>query len=122
MKKQLMALLCAALLSACVTAGTKVDTAKASAFEKGRTTYSEVVSALGSPNSEATANDGTRTIVYSYTKASPRAQDFIPYVGLFISKSDVNSQIYTFGFDRAGVLQSVTNGMTQATANYGLLK
>jgi outer membrane protein assembly factor BamE (lipoprotein component of BamABCDE complex) len=96
-----MVVLAALMLAGCVSSGTKVDTTQIASFQKGKTTYAQVVQALGPPISVSTLSDGTRIIGYGYVHAEPRAASFIPVVGLFAGGADAQSQsvIFTFGPD-----------------------
>jgi len=109
------------LLSGCASSGTKVDPAKVQAFQRGKTTYSEVIGQLGAPQGDALADDGTRTVIYSYAQAKARPEDFIPYVGLFAGGADAKVSGYTFKFDRDGVLVSYATVSGQNSVNTGLL-
>ncbi|MDR3527403.1 MAG: hypothetical protein P4L57_08980 [Rhizomicrobium sp.] len=117
MRKLALILLC--LLSGCVSAGTKVDHSIVETFQRGKTTYQEVVSQLGQPNGNYVGADGSRTTVYVYTHSQARAQSFIPIVGAFVAKADANSETYTFVFDQNGVLKTIGQGNSQATAGLG---
>lgn len=108
-----------AVLAGCMSVGTEVDPGKVSAFERGRTTYADVVGQLGTPNADVIADDGTRAVVYSYTRAQARPASFIPIVGPLVGGADATTTGYTFKFDRNGVLTG--SGRTNAQASTGSL-
>lgn len=108
------------LLAGCMSAGTQVDPAKVSGFQKGVTTYAEVASALGAPNSVSDLSDGSKIAVYAYTHAAARPQSFIPILGPLVATADASMQTYTFTFDAAGVLRSRSSTQTQATSGMGV--
>ncbi len=108
------------LLSGCASSGTKVDPAKVQAFQRGKTSYAEVTGALGAPQADALADDGTRIVTYSYAHAQARAVDFIPYVGLFAGGADAKVTGYTFTFDKDGILVSYASVSGQNSVNTGL--
>jgi outer membrane protein assembly factor BamE (lipoprotein component of BamABCDE complex) len=114
-----LSLFLAAALVACASAGTKVDQSKVAAFQRGKTTYTEVITQLGTPNGAFTAADGSRSIVYMYTQVKTRPQSFIPLVGIFVAKADANSNVYTFTFGPDGVLKSYGASSSQATSGAG---
>lgn len=108
--------MCLILLAGCMSAGTAVDQTKVSGFQRGKTTYSEVVAALGQPNADTIIQDGSRVIVYTHTQAAACPQSFIPIVGPLVAKADATSDNYTFTFDPSGVLVSSGSTHTQATS------
>jgi hypothetical protein len=71
----------AGFLSGCAAAGVQVTEQQAQAFQVGRSTYADVVSALGEPTSVTSSSKGGRVAVYAYSAVSSRPQNFIPYVG-----------------------------------------
>lgn len=95
----------AVLLGACASTGTKVDQAALSGFERGKTTYTEVVTALGAPSQDAVNADGARQVIYSYAQATMRPETFIPYIGPLVGGMDTKSTAVVLKFDRAGILQ-----------------
>src|SRR5262249_5770169 len=86
-------------------------------FKAGKSTYGDVVAALGPPTSTTTSSNGKRSAVYSYAAVQARPQNFIPYIGPFISGYDTKSSAVTFEFDARGVLTSTSS--TQGTAGIG---
>ncbi len=112
------ALLLTILLAACVSVGTKVETEKLAAFKSGETTYSEVVAKLGAPQSTTKQSDGKKIIAYAYSKASPDAASFIPFVGAFVGSTDAENTIVSFIFDTNNKLESYSQ--TESKASYGV--
>ncbi len=108
---------CGVLLCSCISAGTAVDQNKVSEFVRGKTTYSEVIAALGQPNADTVMQDGAHIIVYTHTQAAARPQSFIPIVGPLVAKADATTDSYTFTFNPSGVL--VSYGATHAQATSG---
>ncbi|NDA63118.1 MAG: hypothetical protein EBX50_13925 [Chitinophagia bacterium] len=72
------------VLAACSSSGVKVDPNKLSGFEKGKTTYSEVIDTLGSPTQVMTLDDGRKIVTYSYYGVQARPESFVPIVGAFV--------------------------------------
>lgn len=118
MKKTLLILPIIFALASCVSAGTKIDTTKAAAFEKGKTTKAEVVAALGTPQTVGTQSDGKKILSYYYSSATPNAASFIPFVGLFAGKTKSELSIVTFVFSSDDKMESYT--ATQSNSTYGL--
>ena len=109
------------LLSACgVDQGQKIDTNQVSKFQTGKTTYAQVIAAMGTPASIQNHSDGTRVLVYVHTQAAPRAATFVPVVGLFAGGADVQQQSVVFTFDREGILKDYTTQDTQMCSGNGV--
>jgi hypothetical protein len=105
------------MLAGCVASGVKVSDEQAQSFRIGRSTYADVVEQLGPPTSSSLSSDGTRTANYSYSAASARPQDFIPYIGPLVSGYDTSSSAVTFVFDAHGVLKNMSS--TQSNVGIG---
>src|SRR6266850_1549897 len=88
----------AATLSGCAASGVQVTEQQAQGFQVGRSTYAEVVAALGDPTTVNSSSKGDRTAVYSYSAISSRPQNFIPYIGPWVSGYDTKSSAVTFVF------------------------
>jgi len=86
--------------------GTKVDQEKVSKFEKGKTTYAEVVQQLGKPTQSTINMDGTRTAIYIYSQSQMKAASFIPIVGAFVGGADTESTTTILNFDKHSMLTS----------------
>lgn len=96
-----------ATLTACsTTSGTKVDQSKLSEFKKGKTTYSQVVGVLGTPDSVSTNSEGAKTIRYMYINSGMDANSYIPVVGSLIGKNKTETSSTYLTFDKNDVLQS----------------
>ncbi len=107
-------------LSACAASGVQVTEQQISAFQKGKTTYPEVVSKLGAPNSNTISSDGTRIIAYVYSEAQTRPESFIPYIGALVGGMDVRTSVVTLAFDKNGVLKEYAASASQTGAGYNL--
>jgi len=101
------------LLTGCVSSGVRVDEANLTSFEKGKTSYSEVIGRLGQPTTNALMPDGRRMLIYSWMQARARPQGFIPLVGPFIGGADsrATSVIIWIGMD--GRLESYSASQSQ---------
>jgi hypothetical protein len=106
-----------ALLGGCAASGVQVSEQQARAFEVGKSTYADVVSALGEPTSVTSSSRGGRVAVYSYAAISSRPQNFIPYIGPWVAGYDRKSSAVTFVFDQSGVLAETNT--TQHTIGAG---
>lgn len=107
MKK--LILIAAAFTSACVSTGVKVDHTKLEDFHKGKTTYSDVVAALGQPTQTMYSDNGTKTIVYAYMSGQPRPESFIPFVGPLVGGADIETSSVNMDFDTKGTLVSMSS-------------
>jgi outer membrane protein assembly factor BamE (lipoprotein component of BamABCDE complex) len=105
------------MLFGCAAAGVQVSDQQAASFKVGKSTYGDVVAALGPPTSTITSSNGKRSAVYSYAAVQARPQNYIPYIGPFISAYDTKASAVTFEFDARGVLTSTSS--TQGAAGIG---
>jgi len=103
------------VLTSCAATGTKVEADRLTQFERGKTTYHEVVAALGKPTSMTLAADGSRQVIYSYTQNQMKWENFVPIVAMFSQGATAETTTVTLDFDPTGVLMSYTaaEGQTQ---------
>ncbi len=113
-------LLAAFLLTGCVSAGVRVDEANLHSFEKGKTTYSEIVARLGPPTTNSLLPDGRRMLMYSYVQATARPENFIPLVGAFVGGADSRSSNVILWIDQEGKLASFSTSESQYGVGRGL--
>jgi outer membrane protein assembly factor BamE (lipoprotein component of BamABCDE complex) len=99
-------LIAALSVASCAATGTQVKPEQLAQFERGKTTYQDVVAAIGKPNNTTITADGNRTAMYIYAESSMRAATFIPYIGPFVGGMDTRSNMVMMMFDRQGVLQN----------------
>src|SRR5882757_4441545 len=78
----------AVVLAGCVAGGVKVEERQLASFQKGQTTYAQVVGRLGAPTSSTLMPDGRRMIIYTYVQTQARPESFIPIVGAFVGGAD----------------------------------
>ena len=97
-----------AVLTGCVSMGTKVKTSQLAQFHKGVTTEAQVEQALGKPQSSTVNSNGTTILVYTYSHASADAIDYVPIVGLFAGGAKGEQTAVAFTFDKSGTLQGYT--------------
>lgn len=114
------AALLAAVLSACShSGGVQVTPEQAAQFEKGKSSYSDVVAKLGKPTSTVDFANGTKAASYSYAQVGTRPETFIPIVGAFAGGSDVKSNMVTFMFDQKGMLTDYMSTASQSSSKLG---
>jgi hypothetical protein len=99
-----LAVLLVFCLTACASAGVKVDQSKMSQFQKGKTTEADVVAALGQPTNSEQNDDGTNVIRYVYSSTQARPETFIPIVGAFVGGADTEQTVASFTFDQKNIL------------------
>jgi len=92
-----------------------VEADRLTQFERGKTTYHDVVAALGKPTSMTLAADGSRQVIYSYTQNQMKWENFVPIVAMFSQGATAETTTVTLDFDPTGVLMSYTaaEGQTQ---------
>lgn len=106
-------------VSGCVSTGNtvmKTQTADtiANAIVNGKTTKQQVTSLFGSADSVSFTDSGNEVWTYRHSKSKPMARNFIPYVGLFSSGTNIQTKELVILFDKNGV---VTNHTFRETAN-----
>ena len=110
---------CLLVLAACASAGVKVDQAKLSQLHKGKSTYNEVIETLGQPTQTMVADNGDKTIHYTYFSTQARPESFIPYVGAFVGGADMENSHVTLTFDHRDVLKSYASSQGATGAGTG---
>ena len=110
--RKIVALCVAVGLSGCMSAGVQVKESELAQFQKGKSTFQDVVAKLGPPTTNSLMADGRRIVVYSYTQAQARPESFVPLVGPLIGGADAKSNTATFMFDKAGILETVSASST----------
>ncbi len=92
-------------LSACATtSGRPIDDSKVASFKKGQTTRTEVIVALGEPNSISRDLSGNTTLAYGEATAKQDPKAYIPLVGLFFIKPSMDSHACAFTFNSNDLL------------------
>lgn len=122
MKKTMVIFIYALILVGCMSAGTKVERNQLSSFEKGKTTYSDVVAALGTPQVVTSQSDGKRSISYAYSQASPNAASFIPFIGGIVGTTEGEVVMVTILFDTENKLESFSHSQSKSSYGIGGLK
>jgi hypothetical protein len=107
-------------VAGCASVGTKVDTAQVQQFQKGVTTYSDVVAAVGEPTNVTTAADGAKIAVYTYAQATVRPETLIPYVSVFGGGADTKATAVIFRFDASDKLVDYSTSVSNTGAGYGV--
>lgn len=106
-------------LAGCISSGRPIDHARVDAFVPGRTTYGEVIAALGPPNSTMQMA-GQRTIAYSHLEVRTNPATFIPIVGMFAGGAQGTSDTVAFSFDQNLVLQRTPTALSGSnTSSFG---
>ena len=121
MRKLNLIVLLSVLLAGCASVGEPIDAAKVATFERGKTTRAQVEAALGAPMSSTATADGQTLCIWIYTKASNRAQNFVPVVNIVQSRVDVHSQTFSATFDAGGVLVTYTTNESNVSGKGGLV-
>ncbi len=118
---RIIALTTALFISGCASYGNKIDSSYAANIEKGVTTESQVLGALGNPMSVGITPDGKRFAVYMYTYAQAKASSFIPVVGLFAGGSNTETQMLQIWYDENGVVSNYTYNNHNGEVKTGIL-
>ena len=124
--KSIAIIACAALvLSGCVTMGNErmkgqTQESVATKITEGKTTKAEVVAAYGDAATVSFTDSGNEIWTYTYTRAVPTAQTFIPIVGIFAGGANTTTTGLVVLFDKNGVVSKYTMRETQGVFKRGI--
>lgn len=107
-------------LAGCVAVGTQIKKEQLTGFATGVTTYEEVISRLGQPNTLAIKSNGTRVAIYTYIHSQPRPESFIPFVGIIVGGADSKINTTEFTFDAENKLLEYSLSESNYGAGTGL--
>ncbi|SEH34192.1 hypothetical protein [Magnetospirillum fulvum] len=88
--------------------GVQIRAEQLSDFQKGKTTYQEVISRLGPPSNTMISSDGKKTISYFYSKTNVDPKAFIPIVGTLMAGGETHSNSVELEFSKEGILTDYT--------------
>lgn len=123
---RIVILLCASLiLGGCVTVGNErmkgqTQESVASKITEGKTTKAEILSEYGDASGVSFTDSGNEIWTYTYTRAKPTPQTFIPIVGLFAGGADTTTNRLVILFNRDGVVSKYTMSETQGVYKRGI--
>ena len=120
MKKLLMTASIFAL-TACATSGRKVDSSQLQTFTVGQTTIADAEAKLGQPTQQMSTSDGFTTLIYGYTHAEAKPENFIPFAGAFVGGVNSENQAVTLIFGADGKLKSYSQSSGQNGTGTGLV-
>jgi hypothetical protein len=108
------------LLTGCVATGTKVTEEQLFRFQRGTTSYFDVVAQLGKPTQTTRHADGTREAWYTYAQAQLKWVNFVPIADRLVggATAETTSVYLTFDPHDRLVTYSVSQGQSQS--GYGL--
>ena len=124
--KHFVMVACAALvLSGCTTMGNErmkgqTQSSVATKITEGKTTKAQVVAAYGDATAVSFTDSGNEIWTYTYTRAVPTAQTFIPIVGLFTAGADTTTNNLVILFNGNGIVSKYTMSETQGVVKHGL--
>jgi hypothetical protein len=102
----------ALVVAGCASSGVQVTEQQAQSFKVGKSTYTDVVTGLGDPTTTTVDSFGNRVATYSYTAVASRIQNYIPYIGPYISGSDTKTSSVQFTFNQTGLLTAMNSTQT----------
>ena len=125
MKRTLLPVFCIVILAGCASAGNQklADQNKQSIDQKivvGKTTKADIKNSFGEPTSISFTDAGNEIDTYSYSHASPKARNFIPFVGLFAGGADVNSKTLVIMFDKNDAVSKYTMNEVASETKAGI--
>jgi Flp pilus assembly protein TadG len=77
---------------------------KVGKFEKGKTTYNDVVRELGQPAKTEDRDDGSKAVVYGGIVTSSNAASYIPIANMFAGKTTTTGTQVSLLFDKSNIL------------------
>lgn len=114
--KAIFLLVSSLLLTACMgTYGVRQDPSTINNFEIGKTTFQEVIEALGKPTAVVTNSNGMKTITYMFVDTEIDSTMYIPIVGPLIGGVSSESEGFTLSFSNnllTQVIQTNSQGRT----------
>lgn len=104
--------------------GRRIDADAASKIIVGKTTKSEIVALIGSPDGSTSTGRGDTIWTYNYVGSQMKAQSFIPVVGGLLSGANMQTQSTTIIFNPNGVVKDFQNSAnsTETGINLGASK
>lgn len=121
LKKTAITFLLALTLSACATQGKKIDDQTISHVKKGYTTEQQVIAMMGKPTSITMNSNGTKQLIYTYSHANMNAASYIPFVNMFMSGVNSESQVFYITINKKGKVSDYTISNSASKTNTGLL-
>lgn len=115
------ALSVALALSACASSGSKISDDALARIHKGTSTATDVVAALGQPQSDTRSSDGSRSLTYVHSSYQMRPESFIPIVGTLAGGADAKSQSVVIRIGQDGKVADITATNSNHAVNSGLL-
>lgn len=115
----LSCLLTVTFATSCVSMGRKLDQDAVNRIHEGKTTRTEVVQWLGSPDQTTRVGEMT-TFQYHFARASAKPAGFIPVVGAFAGGVDVQNQMVSVTFDRNGIVRQLISSGGGSEMGVGL--
>lgn len=123
--KSLIGIALIALLAGCATSGNEklkdhTQSSISQQITEGKTTKSQVTSALGQPVSVSFTDAGNEIWTYRYARATPQARNFIPFARLVSSAADVKTKELVIMFNKDDVVAKYTLRETEEVIKSGL--
>lgn len=109
------------VLVGCAATGKRVEEGQLLQFEKGKTTYYEVVAALGRPSASILTDTGTRQVLYTYSQVQLHWQNFVPLLDRLHQGSEAETTTVQLDFDAHSVLVSYSATTSHTPTGYGVL-
>ena len=114
-----------ALLAGCATSGNEklkdhTQSSISQQIMEGKTTKNEVTASLGQPTGVTFTDAGSEIWTYRHARATPQAQNFIPFVRLISSAADVKTKELVIMFDKNDVVSKYTMRETEGVVKTGI--
>ncbi len=98
----------------CASSGQQINHSQIANLEKGKTTYTEVLTMFGQLQTVTNnGGDGTKAVDYVYTQHRVDGRTFIPFAGHWLGGSQTESESLHLTFDKNDILQEYSVSQSQ---------
>lgn len=85
----------------------------------GKSTKSDVRKEFGEPTAITLNDSGSENWTYTFARATPKAINFVPIIGLFARGADVSTKKVVILFDASGIAQKVVYSENESEVGVG---
>lgn len=126
MKRLVVLLLSAVLLTACASSGNtslkNMDLSEVKQYiVEGQTTKEQIQNKYGSADRVSFTDGGNEIWTYRYAEVTSHASNYIPIVNIFSSGQDIKTKEMVVMFDKNDVVQRFTVRESNSTEKAGIL-
>ncbi len=98
----------------CASSGQQINHSQMANLKKGETTYTEVLSMFGQPQTVTNkGSDRTKAVDYVYSQHRVDGRSFIPFAGAWLGGSHTEVESLHLEFDKDDILQDYSISQSQ---------